>query len=206
MAWKYYYYYWQYILQYEKHKNTCFCHKLSFHFLPFSQSDVCSVSVLLVFCHLWSWSSEPWGLLQTKRHWTCQTGSMWCSPASCHGPAMPNCRMHTLHLGCWRVGRSKYRLILSLSSYVHPHPHHSQSPMRKMNRWFTILLRFLLAEISALPLFLCTIKWTTCRYPCTLVNREGFGDYHQSVNYNKLWSTDGHHPFCPAEYHCSVSR
>lgn len=74
-----------------------------------------------------------------------------------------------------------------------------------MNRCSTISLRFLWAEISALPLFLCTIKWTTCRYPCS-VSREGLGDNHQSANHIIPQSTDGHHVFCPAEYHCSVSR
>lgn len=39
-----------------------------------------------------------------------------------------------------------------------------------MNRCLTISLRFLLAEISALSLCLCTVKRTTCRYPFSLTS------------------------------------
>lgn len=171
------------------------------HFLRYS------VSVLLVLCYLWSRHSEPRCLLQTQRHRTGQRGSMWRSPASRHCPAMPNCRMHTLHLGGWPLGGSKHRRILSVLSYLQLPSHFpcfGSPSVRQLNRCLTSSLRFLLAEISAFSFFLCTIKWTTCRYSC--VNRGGFVDNHQSVNPVKPQSTDGHHPFCPAEYHWSVSR
>lgn len=166
-----------------------------------------SASVLLVLCYLWSRRSEPRRLLQTQRHWTGQRGSMWLSSASRHCPAVPNCRMHTLHLGGWPLGRSKYRHILSFLSYLQPptqFPCFRSPSVRQMNRCLTISLRFLLAEISAFSFFLRTIKRTTCRYSC--VNRGGLVDNHQTVNLVKPQSTDGHHPFCPAEYHWSVSR
>lgn len=142
---------------------------------------------LLVFCHLWSRSSEPRCLLQTKRHWTGQTGSMWCSPASWRRPAMPNCRMHPLHLGHWRMGRSKYRLILSLSSYLQP-PAFLSPSVRKMNRCLTILLRFFYWLRSLL--FLSFSEPLNGQPAGTLVlscvNCEGFGDNHQSAYISNL--------------------
>lgn len=96
---------------------------------------------------------------------------MWWSPASRRCPALPNCRMLTLHLGCRRMGGSKYPLIFSLLSYVQP-PFYfpcSQSPgVRQMSGCSNILLRFLLADIFTLSLFPRTIKRTTCRYPWPL--------------------------------------
>lgn len=49
-----------------------------------------------------------------------------------------------------------------------------------MYRCLTILLRFLLAEIS---LCLRTIKWTTGRYSCSLASFVGFSDNHLSVHH-----------------------
>lgn len=63
------------------------------------RSDVCVSCVLIVFCHLWIWSSEPRRLLQAERHWTGSRGALQCSHTSCYCPAVPNSRMHTLHLG-----------------------------------------------------------------------------------------------------------
>lgn len=165
------------------------------HSLPFSHSDVCFASS--VFCHLWGRSAEARRLLPTQRHRSGQGGSVRRSPASRPRPALPVWRMppRPLHLGRRWMGRSEYWLILLLYKFT-------------TNRCLTISLRFLLAEISALSLSLCTVKRTACMYPFSLshINREGFGDNHQSANPIKPLSTRGRHPFCAAGYRCSVSR
>lgn len=73
----------------------------------FILTPLCVLCPLLVFCHLWVWGSKPGRLLQTKRNWACQRGSVWRSHSPSFSPTMSNSRMYTLHLAYWRMGKSK---------------------------------------------------------------------------------------------------
>lgn len=137
----------------------------------FSKWDVCFVCVLLVFCHLWGRSSEPRCLLQAKRYGTSPRGPVWRSRASSYCAAVPNCRVHTLHLGRWWMERSK-QLVYSLSSYLWRRISFAHSPsVKQMFRCLSILLKLLLAAIStlSLTLSLCTIRWASCIHPLSVV-------------------------------------
>lgn len=112
----------------------------------------CSVSVLVVFCLLRGRRPEPGRLLQTKRHRTGQRGSVRRPPAPRRRPPVPNCRMHSLHLGGRRMGGSKYgHILFFLSAASLALPFFVLRPsVRQMGRCLSVLLRLLLAEIFLL--------------------------------------------------------
>lgn len=147
-----------------KHHTMCVCVQGSMsstgtHKYAIYKCRFLLFSAFLVLRDLWSGISEPRCLLQTERHWASQRGSMWCSAASCHCPAMPICRMHTLHVGRWWMGRRKYRLIPSLSSYLQvSHEQMSNHPIKVFIVW----------ELGSF--FLCTVKRKTCKNPYSLTS------------------------------------